>query len=163
MRARVPKTSCSSRVRDGCVVDTAPLSGLIRQYVTRYEASSREPALVDRLGRVNGGGRGPRAAGGKFAAGSSRGSVSAIEALHERTVEIAARVPAAGLQPVQPATIRKVMNATYRTTELRIADMLVTAIERPDAFHDGTLTVRPNPQADPRTRLSCCGGSLTGA
>lgn len=64
---------------------------------------------------------------------------------------------------IPEATIENVVSARFRTTELRIADALVAAIGRPEAFHDGTLEVRPNPTASREARAACCGGSLTGA
>lgn len=62
---------------------------------------------------------------------------------------------------VSESTIEKVKMGRYKTTELRIADPLVMAMDRPDALHDGTLTIRPNPLAPPDVRARCCGGSTT--
>jgi hypothetical protein len=60
-------------------------------------------------------------------------------------------------------TVETVVAARNRTTELRVAEALVVgALQRPEAFQDGTLEVRPNPLASKAARASCCGGSLTG-
>lgn len=48
-------------------------------------------------------------------------------------------------------------------TELRFADPIVMALERPEAFHDGTLRIRPNPTASRAARAGCCGGSTPSA
>lgn len=58
---------------------------------------------------------------------------------------------------IPEATIEGVIGRRHRTTELRIADALVAAIDAPQAWHDGTLKVRPNPRATPERRASCCG------
>jgi hypothetical protein len=48
--------------------------------------------------------------------------------------------------------------------DLRIADTLVAALNADTTmFHDGTLTPRPNPYAEPDRAAECCGGSLTGS
>jgi hypothetical protein len=60
-------------------------------------------------------------------------------------------------------TIQNVAACRYRTVELRTADALVTALGQPEAFHDGTLTVRPNPIASREARASCCAGATTRA
>jgi hypothetical protein len=64
---------------------------------------------------------------------------------------------------LREGTIERVLYARSATTELWMADALTQAIDRPFAFHDGTLEIRPNPQAPRAARASCCGGSLTGA
>lgn len=43
-----------------------------------------------------------------------------------------------------------------RTTELRIADPLVAAVGRTEAFFDGTLQVKPNELASIEARGACC-------
>lgn len=56
-------------------------------------------------------------------------------------------------------TIQRVVAGTRQTTELRVADALVWAINQPQLFHDGTLNIRPNPRARATERAQCCGGS----
>lgn len=64
---------------------------------------------------------------------------------------------------VKRATIQNIASARRRTTELRYADALVQALDRQDLFYDGSLTIRPNPNAPAAARAACCGGSLTGS
>jgi hypothetical protein len=67
---------------------------------------------------------------------------------------------------VSPGTIERIMGKRSKTTELRTADALVSAIGCPEAWHDGTLEIQPNPCASPREQAACCGASaatLTGA
>jgi hypothetical protein len=59
-------------------------------------------------------------------------------------------------------TVAAVVQRRSRTTALSVADRLVAAIGRPDAFHDGTLPVRPNPLAPRSVRTTCCGGGRGG-
>jgi hypothetical protein len=84
--------------------------------------------------------------------GQKDGPISAIEWLAKET-----GVPSSTLENIARRPPRN------QTTELRIADPIVQALGYPFAFHDGTLTVRPNPQAPRSARMSCCGGSLNGS
>lgn len=87
--------------------------------------------------------------------------VRAVTILSERTGLLAEL--AGGGVPVPKKTIENVLAGRSRHTELRIADALVAAVEQPEAFHDGTLRILPNPNAAPAVRATCCGGSsLTG-
>lgn len=88
-------------------------------------------------------------------------TVGAVRILSERTALLAEQVPE-GL-PVPTKTIENVLAGRHRLTELRIADALVAAVEQPEAFHDGTLRILPNPNAAPAVRASCCGSSLNGS
>jgi hypothetical protein len=65
---------------------------------------------------------------------------------------------------VPPAAIRKVASRSYRMTEMRVADAIIAAVGRPDAFNNGELEVMGNPRvpAARRAAAGCCGGSLTG-
>lgn len=60
-------------------------------------------------------------------------------------------------------TIEAVVKVRNQTTQLRVADAIVTALERPELFHDGTLTIRPNPSGGRPAREACCGGSFVAA
>lgn len=51
-----------------------------------------------------------------------------------------------------------IRGARFRTTELSTADRIVHALGHEEWFHDGTLTVLPNPRASRELRESCCGG-----
>ena len=61
--------------------------------------------------------------------------------------------------PLSRDRIESVMKGTTRTTELRVADAIVQAIDRPFAFHDGTLEIQPNPRAKAAAQAQCCGGA----
>lgn len=64
---------------------------------------------------------------------------------------------------VPEATIQNVVLCRYRMTELRVADAIVTALDKPEVWHDGTLTVVPNPSAPRAAREACCAGSTDDA
>lgn len=63
-------------------------------------------------------------------------------------------------------TIENIAAARSAVTELRVADALLTALERPDLLSDGklprntggTLEIRPNPRARKDLQASCCSG-----
>lgn len=123
------------RARDGCVVDSAPLAGLLLPFIDRWTQS--RPATA-----------------GRFATGGNReqqpvtatGWLSAETGVSERTIQnIVKRDKDTGES-----------KPLARTTELRIADALVAAVGRPEAFYDGTLEVRENPLADAQSRAACC-------
>lgn len=125
--------------RDSCVVDTAPLAQLLQGFITTWNVS--RPAVA----------RGGTSNGGRFTPRAERpveevGMVSAVSWLAAET-------------GVPESTIEKVARGRSKTTELRIADPLVQALDRPQAYHDGTLTIRPNPLAPRTVRARCCGGS----
>lgn len=63
---------------------------------------------------------------------------------------------------VSDKTIRSLLGGTYDTTDLRTADLLVTALRRPMAFHDGSLAVVQNERAKASIRTTCCGGYESG-
>src|SRR5437868_4622403 len=119
------------RVRDGCVVSTQPLAALVLEYIFAWEVGHPHLLLRDSLGRPNSGGRGKRNDRGHFIGGDPEAVESAIVTLSKRTEEIGSLVPV--------STIRKVIRVTHRRTELRVADALVTAMERVEVFHNGTL------------------------
>lgn len=118
--------------RDGCVVETEPLAYLLRGFVTSWNRR-HEPTT------------------GRF--GDSRARVRQVTAVEWLETETARH-----RQPVPRATIQNIVSARYRTTALHVADALVTAIDCPQAWHDGTLIVKPNPAAPKALRASCCGG-----
>jgi hypothetical protein len=64
---------------------------------------------------------------------------------------------------VTSATIRKVSKRTYLTLELYQADAILAAAGRPDALHNGEVSIMGNPRVPKNLRGSCCGGSLNGA
>lgn len=122
---------------DGCIVDTAPLSILLRDFVTGWKKT--RPSTKGQFG-----------APAARVPGEPLGAYTAL-AFHT------------GLRE---SDIKRVRNpGRHPVTELRVADALVGAIGNPGMFHDGTLTVRPNPRAPADRRAECCGGSehaLTG-
>jgi hypothetical protein len=124
--------------KDPCAVDTQPLSEMLQRYIADWERERPRKRQVT---------------GGTFAADGGRvdlGTVplGAINWLAQET-----RLPY--------STISRIAAGGRRTTELRVADALVSAIGRPDAFYC-ELTVRPNPMAPADVRSRCCSGSLTG-
>lgn len=129
--------------RDGCVVDSGPLAGLLSGFVDDWNRTRSADA-------------------GRFSKSlTKRTEVSKVRALAYLSDETG----------VPEGTIEKLLHRDRRTgelaprtrtTELRIADPIVAAIGCIHAFHDGTLDIKPNPQASPADRASCCGGSLTG-
>lgn len=144
-----PEDSCATG-RDPCVVETEGLAGLLDEFVTEYVAAhdpvARAPSR-DRNGHFSGG-RSPEA------------TLGALDALSERTREqdpFGIGVPA--------RTIQNVVHRRYQVTELRTADALVAAARRPNAYHDGTLTVRANPRVKAGEKARCCGvaNSLNGS
>lgn len=64
-----------------------------------------------------------------------------------------------GVSVLTASTIRNVLEQRVSHTEMRTADAIVTAIGRPDLFHDGTLSIIPNPAASRQARSDCCSGS----
>ena len=113
--------------RDPCVVDTPPLAAELQAYVKRWRRD--RPTTT-----------------GQFA-GTNRCDCSPLGAVSYLAQETG----------LPKRTIQRVVAGTRMTTELRVADALVWAIEQPQLFHDGTLQVRPNPRANASARAQCCG------
>lgn len=133
--------------RDGCVVDSEPLAGLLNGFVQEWNRTRSADA-----GRYK---TTPRMAG------RHRSEVAQVRVLEYLATETG----------LSEGTIEKLLHRDSttgrlsprtRSTELRIADPLVTVIGCPEVFHDGTLQIRENPQAAPEDRAACCRGSLTG-
>jgi hypothetical protein len=122
-------TATPPRRRDGCVVATEPLAALVTAFVEAW--------------RVN-----RPSTGGRF------GDADRVE-----VPTLGAIAWLANESGVKPDTIQNVASRRYRTTELRVADAIVSALGCPQVFHDGTLTIRPNPSAPRAARMACCGGS----
>lgn len=120
---------------DGCVVRTAPLSLIVREYMDNYR--KKRPSLKGTFGYEN---------------------ITDVDPL----TPLAALAFDTGLREND---IKKVMNPVRNPrTELHVADALVAAIGDPMMFHDGTLEIKPNAKARPSRRAECCGhSSLTGA
>lgn len=134
-----PKHRVDLTGRDPCVVDTAPLSQLVRSYADGWRRS--RPSLKGRKhGRVD---------------LLSKGYVEPVGPYEYLAT-------ATGLPETK---IRAVGNPNRNpTTELRVAEAIVAAIGEPGMFYDGTLTVRPNPRArrDLQTEASSWGCSTAG-
>lgn len=60
---------------------------------------------------------------------------------------------------VPEKTIDNLVHGRFESTELRIADSIVTALGRTETLHDGTLNVRPRWKNSVKARAACCGGS----
>lgn len=120
---------------DGCVVDTAPLCGLVEEFVDGW--------LKTRPSKKGGGFR-------PF-------DPSAVDPISPYTrLAIDTGIP--------EAEIKKVRNpGRHPLTELRVADALVASIGHPGmigfADDDPLLVIRPNPKAPPARQAECCGGS----
>jgi hypothetical protein len=130
---------------DACVVPTAPVAAMLREFVTGW--------LRER----------PSARGQRGLDANRDLAMGPFEVLEQRS-----GVPA--------DEIRKIRNASAKTIELRVADALVAAVDRPEAFHTETRgrvrergedrtfpplneLIRGNPLAPPERRALCCGGS----
>jgi hypothetical protein len=150
---------CRAGKRDGCAVPTAALAGVVREWVDRWDRD--HPDLIGSSTSVAGhriGGGGSERRRNALGQLSGNGAVGAVTILHERTAQVDYYE-----RGVPKKAIRDMLaGRTGGLTELRTADLLVSAIERPDAFQDGTLPVVPNPAASASARADCCGGSLTG-
>lgn len=145
----------AARRPDGCAVPTSELAPVLRLFVDHWTTTHQDiSAHVSPDGRRTGAGLSRRNELGQLAGNET---VGAITILHERTVRMDPRK-----RGIPKRTIRNVLTARYQRTELRIADALLAAAHRIDAFHDGTVTVVPNPLASAADRASCCGGSMTG-
>lgn len=121
--------------RDYCVVSSEPLARMVNTFVSRW--NQRHPPE-----RPN-----------QFTGRSEQGPamVRAIDWL-------------AAESGVSAGTIANLARPTprFRTTELRIADRLLMAMDAPEALSDGTFgpdPIRPNPLAPAADRARCCGGS----
>lgn len=134
-----PLEPATAYARDGCVVSTEPLSQMVRSFIDDWNRTR------------------PPATGGQFGPGQTRTeamTVSAIAWLAGETAVLGEAVTEEVIgRMVGPRGRRK------PRTELRVADALVQAMGQPQAFHDGTLRVRPNPAAHRSARAACCGGS----
>lgn len=133
---------------DPCAVQTRPLARLITEYEHRWR---RQRPNVTR----------------RFAAPGDR-PVPYLDPLE--ALAISARLPLDRLvavrsryDPHSKKSVAQILRLAGvlggRTTELKVADTLVAALGRPEAFHDGTLHVLPNPEAPPAVRRGCCSGS----
>lgn len=125
--------------RDPCVVDTAPLAALLEAFVRDWNRTRPSTA-------------------GQFTTNArhSRTEVTPIGAVTWLSAET--RIPRRQIQ--------RIIAVRYATTELRAADLLLIAIERPDELSPltGSLAIRPNPNAPPAVRATCCGTpGLTGS
>lgn len=125
----------SSVKRDPCVVEAAPLAQLLQTFVRNWERT--RPGTY-----------------GQFSS-NGRCEVSAMSAVGWLVQETG----------LPRRTVQRVIKGQRRTTELRVADVLVNAIGAEHEFSEltGSLRVMPNPRASTSARAQCCGGSVTGA
>lgn len=137
--------------RDPCIVATVQLAGLLRSWVDSYEQRMN---LRDPRGQVNIGRTNLRDENGFFVGRNPDAALSGVAALSQETLRIGHG------EGVHPDKIRAILRVRHASTELRTADLLVTAIERPEAFYDGSLTVSARSRAH---QAECCGGSLNGS
>lgn len=134
--AAVVASAATTTARDGCAVETAPLAALVRGFVTSW--NRQRPQTANRYGE-------------------EPGSVTPIGAYEYLAAETR-RADLLGRGVPEP-TIENIVRELRPTTPLSVADALVTAIDRPEAFYDGTLEIRPNPGASKQARAACCTGS----
>lgn len=118
---------------DPCVVDAAPISRLLQEFVGSYRAT--RPSVRGRF------------------TGDERGSVvepmDPYEALSRDS-----GVPEQELRRLASGP----RSRPY--TELRVVDALAAAgVGEPAMLYDGTFTIRPNPSVPAELSRSCCGGS----
>lgn len=121
-----------TRVPDGCLVPTAPLAVAVTAFLSDWNRDRPQTA-------------------GRFHAPADD-PVTPIRGVAWLSTE----------SGVPEDTIQRIVGLRSRGTELRIADALTQALERPDLFHDGeppTLPIYPNPSAPRELRAACCGGS----
>jgi hypothetical protein len=129
--ARILVSRATACEPDACVVETGPLCDLVTTYVAEWLETRRS-----RKGQ--------------------RG--------YDAEVDVDPFSPYAWIAfdtGIPEAQIRKLRTPTrYPLAELSVADAIVNSIGEPGMFHDGTLTIMPNPfVTDPRRRAECCGGS----
>lgn len=129
--------STSASSRDGCVVATEPLAIALGGFVR------------ERNRRAVGGGR--------FAGRGTRTEVPVVGAYEWLEQETRHHDPSG--RGVTRKTIKRIVSGGSTVTELKVADLLVAAIGRPDLLYDGTLEVFANPRASRSARDACCGGS----
>lgn len=94
---------------------------------------------------------------GRFTGRDQRTEVSPIGAISWLAEETRRNDPTG--RGVPRKTILGIKAGRFPTTELGVADAIVTALDKPEVFRDGTLTIRPNPHAEPGARAACCGGT----
>lgn len=134
----------SERERDGCVVPSLPLAGLLCQFVDEWHRDRPSTA-------------------GRFAKHGTRTEVSTISPLD--WLEQESHVPKhviAKIATRDPSTGTPKPRTEY--TELRVADALVTAIGNIEVLQDGTLPIVVNDAATAANREVCrrCGGIPSG-
>jgi hypothetical protein len=80
-------------------------------------------------------------------------------------VPIRALQALAAVAELSEATIRSIYEGRFNRIELRVADGLVVALERPDLFYDERVDgkIEANPFASAEARTECCGGATEGA
>lgn len=105
----VPAATPVARSRDTYVVDAVPLATMLQAFVSNQTLRGRATSRADAIGRL---------------VETTRQHDPTHRGIPLRTVENFLRQDAAG-QPKPPR---------YPTTDLRIADALLTAIGRPDAL-----------------------------
>lgn len=67
----------------------------------------------------------------------------------------------AGETELPEATVQNVFEARFQHVELRVADRIATALDKPFIFSDPRVegNIIPNPFASRAARAECCGGS----
>lgn len=114
---------------DPCVVETAPLCGLVQEFVTDWLKTRRS-----RRGQH----------------GYQEGDIEVVSAY--AWLEFDTGIPEKEIRKLRSPS-------RYPLAELRVADALTSSIGEPGMFYDGTLSVMPNPFAPPGAAAECCGGS----
>jgi hypothetical protein len=139
-------------------VPTRALALVVREWTREWDRD--HPDLAGRSRDENGallGGGGSETSRNALGQLSGNSTVGALTILHERTRQN---------DPLGRGVTKRRLHDMLspragRYTELATADLIVSAIGRPDLWHDGSLPVEPNPSASRRARADCCGGSQT--
>jgi hypothetical protein len=116
-REHVPYDDEALDGRDPCVVKTAPLARIVREYEQLWRRQRPRRAEL-----------------------RTSYDPEAISALSAKT-------------SVPTSTISNILQEKNVTTELRIADALVTSLHKMMVFRNGTLEVFPNPRRRDSDRL----------
>lgn len=119
---------------------TEPLAEMLDGFVNRWRSTRPSTA-------------------GRFAQRQQRTEVAFVSPIEYLSEETRRHDPDG--RGVSAGTIERIRGRRSRTTGLSTADALVAALDRPEAWHDGTLEIHPNPCASPSEQAACCGGAVT--
>lgn len=134
MAARTQREPRLTRSRDACVVERESLTRVLGEFV---EGWNRTHPDAQSGGRRHG----------------TEGSLQAAAIGAVAWLSIETGIPVKTIQNITNTT-----SSRSKFTELRIADALLMAIDKPHLLHNGTITVRPRYRSE-RARSLCCGAA----